>query len=420
MSLRNITGALILTIILTYAAAARHSFNHREKLPQFSTVHTWHPSPRGVGLELLVYVRITNDQLLFLRSDTGFYARYQVICELYREDRIQAHALAERTLTAAEFPATNDSRLGDEVVLQLPAAPGEQELWIRLRDRHTGREKDYRKTVQLPAYHPDSCLVSRPLLVELTTDSLGSTHSRPLIDPLLNEDTGELGIHFETWCPEIRKARLELYVRQNGNVVYHRDSLLSNLSPGHYQETLHLPREPLRSGNYQLELSLDFPPPAHRVSFTLPFRVHWHRTPANARDLDAAIDQLVYILPAKELTRLQQELKGRKEALFEKFWKELDPTPQTEENELREEYYRRVEWANNHFSLGGLPGWRTDRGRIYILLGPPDSVESHPFSTETHPHEIWYYYEKNLRFVFVDTHGFGDYRLVNPGSLPGL
>src|ERR1700746_2450398 len=66
-----------------------------------------------------------------------------------------------------------------------------------------------------------------------------------------------------------------------------------------------------------------------------------------------------------------------RERFIEEFWRRRDPDPDTDENEYREEYYERIAYANEHFA-SGIPGWKTDRGRIYIMYGKPDEKESHP------------------------------------------
>jgi GWxTD domain-containing protein len=97
---------------------------------------------------------------------------------------------------------------------------------------------------------------------------------------------------------------------------------------------------------------------------------------------------------------------------FKAFWKSKDPSPNTVDNEVLNEYYRRVSYANKHFK-NYLPGWKSDMGMIYIVLGPPDNVERHPFEYDSKPYEIWDYYSINQRFYFVDETGFGDYKLLN-------
>jgi hypothetical protein len=76
-------------------------------------------------------------------------------------------------------------------------------------------------------------------------------------------------------------------------------------------------------------------------------------------------------------------------------------------------YYARVDYANKHFTRYR-EGWRTDMGLVFILLGPPSTVERFPFQIDEKPEEVWQYYDLNYQFVFRDENGFGDYRLLTP------
>ena len=121
-----------------------------------------------------------------------------------------------------------------------------------------------------------------------------------------------------------------------------------------------------------------------------------------------------------------------REKFVERFWRRRDPDRSTAVCEFKEEHYRRISYANQWFR-SGKPGWTTDRGRIYILHGPPDEVESHPSGgpyqrpdhegggfTSTHPFEIWRYRRipglgDDIELEFVDPVGGGEYRLaLNP------
>ncbi len=144
------------------------------------------------------------------------------------------------------------------------------------------------------------------------------------------------------------------------------------------------------------------------------FVVRWHEMSELITDLDKAIEQLVYIAKPEELNYIKSaQDDAEKERRFLEFWRKKDPTPNTLKNELMEEYYSRVKYANEHFGHY-LEGWRTDMGMVYIIFGPPSSVDRHPFDINAKPYEIWYYYEINRRFIFVDETGFGDYRLITP------
>jgi len=118
-----------------------------------------------------------------------------------------------------------------------------------------------------------------------------------------------------------------------------------------------------------------------------------------------------------------------RDAFIENFWLRRNPNPDSPENEFREEHYRRIAYANEHYAAGK-PGWKTDRGRIYISWGPPDNIESHPSggsydrtpeegggNTTTFPFETWHYrylegVGENIDLEFVDSCQCGDYHFT--------
>ena len=118
-----------------------------------------------------------------------------------------------------------------------------------------------------------------------------------------------------------------------------------------------------------------------------------------------------------------------RDQFIEAFWQRRDPTPDTEENEFKEEHYRRIAYANEHFAAG-IPGWKSDRGRIYIVFGPADEIDSHPSGgsyerpmeegggeTSTFPFETWRYrylegIGQEVMIEFVDTCMCGDYHMT--------
>ena len=127
-----------------------------------------------------------------------------------------------------------------------------------------------------------------------------------------------------------------------------------------------------------------------------------------------------------------------RERFIEEFWRRRDPDPDTDENEFKEEYYERIAYANEHFA-SGIPGWKSDRGRIWIVYGKPDERETHPSggnyerpsyegggSTSTYPFEIWFYrylagVGSGVEIEFVDPTGSGEYRIArNPNEKDAL
>src|SRR5687767_5914707 len=137
------------------------------------------------------------------------------------------------------------------------------------------------------------------------------------------------------------------------------------------------------------------------------------------------------ILPAERAAWKKLKTDNERENFISEFWHLRDPDPDTAENEYREGYYERLAYVNEHFS-SGIPGYKTDRGRIYLKYGKPDEIESHPSggaynrqsyegggSTSTYPFERWFYRHipgrSGAEIEFVDPTGTGEYRIArNP------
>ena len=141
-------------------------------------------------------------------------------------------------------------------------------------------------------------------------------------------------------------------------------------------------------------------------------------------------EDVAYIITDEERKAFKQLSNDEERDQFiEAFWQRRDPTPDTEENEYKEEHYRRIEYANEHYAAG-IPGWKSDRGRIYIMYGPPDEIEGNPGggtydrpmeegggSTTTYPFEDWRYrylegVGQEVIIEFVDKCQCGDFHMT--------
>jgi GWxTD domain-containing protein len=150
-------------------------------------------------------------------------------------------------------------------------------------------------------------------------------------------------------------------------------------------------------------------------------------------------EDVVYIITDEEKQAFKRlKTDEERQQFVEQFWLRRDPTPDTEENEYKEEHYRRIAYANDHYA-SGIPGWKTDRGMIYIKYGPPDEIESHPSGgsyqrpyeegggeTSTYPFEDWRYryidgIGTNVNIEFVDQTMSGEYHIsIDPGEKDAL
>jgi len=136
--------------------------------------------------------------------------------------------------------------------------------------------------------------------------------------------------------------------------------------------------------------------------------------------LDSAYAPLVWLMQDNERGVYDNlTVEGKRRYLVE-FWRRRDPTPQTPDNPLREVFYRGVRHANQRFREGGaaqIPGWRTDRGRVYLKYGEPNDALRRPMGSPQ-PYEVWVYTrDRRLFYVFLDRTGFGHYELIGTNDL---
>jgi len=130
------------------------------------------------------------------------------------------------------------------------------------------------------------------------------------------------------------------------------------------------------------------------------------------------------ILPAERDVFFQLQTDRDRDIFIESFWKQRDPTPETPQNEFREEHFRRFSYANTNLRRSTpRAGWRTDMGRIHIILGPPASIERFDSQAGVHPCQVWYYRGDSgnglpalFALVFYQRGGSGEYKLYNPAA----
>ena len=150
-------------------------------------------------------------------------------------------------------------------------------------------------------------------------------------------------------------------------------------------------------------------------------------------------EEVPYIITPEERGAFKKlSTDEEREQFIEQFWERRNPNPGSPENEFKEEYYRRIAYANEHYA-SGIPGWKSDRGRIYIMYGPADEIESHPSGgtymrppeegggeTSTYPFETWRYryidgIGTNVILEFVDPTMTGEYHMtMDPGEKDAL
>jgi GWxTD domain-containing protein len=314
----------------------------------------------------------------------------------------------ERRVSVGDFASTNShaASLVERRTLEVP--PGRYSLRVTARDLNGDMESHASQDVEVPDYaHVPVGFAD----LELGTADSAGVNFQPV-------PTREFGLNASDLA-----ARVRLFDRRAGawprSFSFHYrilDDTGREVTVGTQSFSLSASAEPvvmkpsstsLFVGSYVLEVSLVEGKSKWRVERS--FQVE-ESGPPRGKDFERMLEPLSYIATPDEIKKLQGLPPEKQAEAWDAFWKPRDPTPDTPKNEAMLEFIRRVSYAERHFQGYG-PGWRSDMGRIYIKLGPPDQTESHPPTTELGAIEIWYYTHPNRRFVFEDREGFGRFVL---------
>ncbi len=385
-------------------------------LPTFhyDLVNVASPDPELSRLQ--VYLKIAFDELQFTVSEEQFHANYDVSVVIYDKDDNQIDGqLQEEEAKADNFDLTNSRQAYSISYLKFDLEPGTYKISISMADAETKKKRTIKDEFQLRDFNEKKLMVSDLSLVRnILIDSLGVKSFQPDVANCIKDLTEQLYVYFEIYSQSDKDEQFEvsywiknLKGKEIIKTTYHRrkDDLKT-------LDSFPLPTSELSQGKYLLGLKARSG--LKSVEVEKPFFIRWANMPATISDIELAIRQLKYIANKNEYNKLKKADSDEKLPKFGEFWRNHDPTPGTESNEGMDEFYRRVQFTNENFSVFR-DGWQTDMGMIYIIFGPPSDIERHPFDIETKPYEIWYYHDLNKEFVFMDQSGFGEFRLLTVG-----
>lgn len=366
-----------------------------------------------------LYSQVPYDALQFVKRSNQFEAKYDITFSFLDSDN---SLVMEKSWTeevhVSDFGETQSKleyNLAERSVL---ISPGIYNLKCTLRDSESKKTSLIVKKVVVGNYSYHSLSLSDIMLVKKIAVNGDIKKITPNISGNIGDNNNSFALFFEIYSPHIDDSILIHYIINDvkGNEIVNRTKIYRTLSR-RTQIITRFDSTEYTIGAYTITVSAhsyndstDIVPILKQKTFV----VRWGNSPMNIVDLDLAIRQMRYIAHDDEYSRIQDaKTEKEKRKLFEDFWRRRDPNPDTKRNEFMEDYYARVQYANSHFS-NYLAGWRTDMGMVYIMLGPPNSVERHPFDIDAKPYEIWSYYDYNRQIVFMDESGFGDYRLLTP------
>ncbi|HUU45813.1 MAG TPA: GWxTD domain-containing protein [Acidobacteriota bacterium] len=402
--------------------------------------------PDSVRVE--VYYQVSNPRLSYLRrtrkpGDTAsagttgdaraigdslgreyYVAAYEMTAVLAGDKDPQVATVSRRENYTLETYEETRSPTGYLLnILTMTVAPDEYELLVTLTDRVSGSSYTVRRDVELRHFRDDDWLFGGPEFLDPEATAPGDPvfekAGRGIVPNVQRSFTGlndRLAFYLEIdrdRAPEADRLVVDVYQRTRRK--HFVDTVAvdpgTGIVPLIYRHAL----PGMTTGDARLRLQV-LDPDGRQVTDHLEayFWIDWTVSAMVEQDWEEAVDMLVHIADHGELKELREAPVNERERLFNAFWASRDPIPDTPENEWKQEYYRRIRFANLQFTNPFKRGWRTDCGTVYIRYGEPDEIERYPFERGQKPYQIWNYYSQNRKFVFVDTRGNGDYELQYP------
>lgn len=439
---------LLLLLISMHVSAAPDMFSNRDWEPDFRVRPTsLLVEEEGQPVELPVLTCLLSVSDLQLRrcdrpdgpgdslaSPACYTAEYEISLEVFQgKGRKRVHKASRYLHQALRLDRSHPEQLEPRRWhhLMVDLEPGDYSWWVEFQDlqsRRKVRREGWLRVADLARAR--TALSGLWLVTGADSVAVDPLTARPFVEDRGGAHPQDLAVFYQVWSRQADSLSLESVILDRRGAERHHRTLRRPYPAGRTSNLLQVPLQDLGSGDYQVVLALADPAqgrkgrklewrePRHADEADPPnrrsarFTVRWRGEPGNPGDLDRAVEQLRYILPTKRFREVQEALMSQKKQLFDEFWRSVDPSPDTEANELMAEYYRRAEFADRRFSWSRFAGWRSDRGRIYMIHGNPDEVERSEGGLDSPAWERWRYEESGREFLFVDRLGFGDYQLV--------
>lgn len=401
---------IILALILSVAAGQRQK-KIRDNIEQFRMSAIAFAVGDDEAIKTAIYFEIPNFTLQFIKQDSGFVADFEVVCSVRdKEGQQYGRFIWERQVTVNDYRESTSRTLFTTLhtIMDLPAR--ELVLIGELMDKDTRNRGQNEKEIDLSEFGSGNFIF--PLV--LLRNQPGNWGIVDDFVPVFNNKIplDDNGYHlFLAGRLAREEYDLSILAYDNADELTWEQQYSFVATDNRVSHIIDIPGNVLEGINARILARINQGDQVYdqviKISIVNP------GISESINNIDDAISQLRYIATSEELEAFDDAGREEQEQLFREFWEKRDETPNTVRNELMDEYYFRVRYANEHFSTF-IPGWRTDMGMIFIIFGPPDDIERSYSSASRYTGQEWFYYSINRSFIFIDQSGFGDYRLATP------
>jgi len=318
-----------------------------------------------------IYIKIAYDELQFIKFNELYRATYELSIIIYDEsgDRQMGRVILD-TITVGDFLLTNSREEFSIKKTSFLIKNDTYRIDIGVMDHDTRKTGFRQMTISVPNYNKRLAVSDILLLDYLMILKSGAVKLTPSISNSFISESSDFQVYYEIYGVDKTIIVRNIVTDTEGNEIY-AEIIDAVPLEGVIKIYDSIKQEKLKFNKYIFIVEVGKGKRMIRKSKT--FRVRWFGMSETITDLDKAVEYLRYIANETELEKMLASDTEIKRKLFIQYWKNRDPTPESEGNELMVEYYKRVQFSNENFATF-TDGWKSDMGMVYILFGNPSAV----------------------------------------------
>ncbi len=384
--------------------------NIDRNIDQFKINTFTRPLESGL-VEVMCFVKIPNYSLQFVKEGRSFIAEYDANLSVVNKDDVEvATGSFSDKIIVKKFSETT-SRVKSTILSSSFVVPLEDYVVsVNIKDIDTKLTSKKTKKVNLDDFS-ETFQVYDPIFLKETDGEWGFSDNEFPVDAnqIIIKENQLKFYQYATISPGDYTMVINVF---SGKKLQWTDTINSSSDTKVISQLINLPTKDINKVDLKIEVIVN--QGELSASKSSKFKSRDSFMFGGVGNIDLALSQMNYILTTQERKELKNLKQNEKEDFFKKAWARRDPKPETKVNELMDEYYARVQFAEENFSRGSSGGWRSDMGMIFILFGKPDDIQRYSSMQSNYVYETWYYFSIGEEFAFVDDYGFGDYRLRRP------
>ena len=406
---------IIIVLLISHVLVAQirpNSKRQKEAIRQYGFSIFSVADAKSDSIRILAFLSVPNHVLQFLKIKDGFEAQYEATISLKRKkgNLVGRRNWSNKLKTIDYLESTSKEILTIHQV-EFKVVPGDYVISAELLDGDSKNSGVREKELKYSEHKGDLALYT-PFFLDYLSGNWGLDDNEiPMFQNIMGAKVTRASF-FVSGKIKPGPYTLEVTVLGSKKKELWKKSFESNSKDEYFHQRIIIPDKIAKQG-LRKKVDIVLIQGNERKKESVILSLSKIGISSSISNIDQAVENMRYILHDDEWKKLSKSKNSDKESLFLEYWESRDPTPETSDNEVMNEYFSRVSYSNNNFK-SYLPGWKTDMGMIYILFGPPDDLEVYNDPLSRIYSQRWHYYRINKYFDFIDENGFGDHRLSTP------